>query len=104
MGFGDSVTALLDTYANCLKLLKAFNGGKADRDRAGEARLLRSSIKSDRAKIHRAYSSRRSVAGSRFEKGDREPPRPARQTGPRTGADQSRQVRPDRRSAACSSV
>ena len=71
MGFGDSVAALLETYANCLKLLKAFNDGKGDGDSLSEGQLLRSSIKSDRAKVRRAYSTQRSVAGSRFEKGDR---------------------------------
>ena len=72
MALGDSVAALLETYSNCLKLLKAFNRGNAGNDSLGESQLLRSSIKSDRAKVRRAYSSRRSVAGKSFEKGDRE--------------------------------
>lgn len=76
MGFGDSVSALLDTYNNCLSLLKAFsrkNSQDASR-RASEGddqqALLRHSLKTDRKKVKRAYSSRVSQAGSRFEKGD----------------------------------
>lgn len=109
MGFGDSVAALLETYSNCLKLLKAFDGGGgADSASVSEGQLLRSSIKTDRAKVRRAYSSQRSVAGSRFEKGDREnPPSPVspwdHEEGSQ-GVDSPRQVRPGRRSGVCSSV
>ena len=72
MGFGDSVNTLLGTYSNCLKLLKAFGGTRGDGDSLSGDTLLRKSIKADRAKVQRAYSSRRSQAGRRFEKGDGE--------------------------------
>jgi len=70
MAFGESVTALIDTYSNCLKLLKAFNRRNGSEDEV----LLRKSIKSDRAKVRRAYSSRLSERGDRLEKGDSEWP------------------------------
>ncbi|KAK3328440.1 hypothetical protein B0T19DRAFT_190819 [Cercophora scortea] len=72
MGFGDSITALLETYSNCLSLLKAYkrqDGGSilgADEQRV----RLRKSLKSDRASVERAYSTRLSEKGSRLEKGD----------------------------------
>ncbi len=72
MGFSESVTALLDTYSNCLELLKAFSRrGRSGHSTSNEA-VLRRSIRSDRAKVRRAYSSRLSETGSRFEKGDGE--------------------------------
>jgi len=71
MAFGDSVAALLETYSNCLKLLKAFGSRKRDgADASNESLLLRKAIKSDRTKVRRSYSSRLSEAGSRLEKGD----------------------------------
>ncbi|KAK3685987.1 hypothetical protein B0T22DRAFT_236537 [Podospora appendiculata] len=72
MGFGDSITALLETYSNCLSLLKAYkrqDGGSilgADDQRV----RLRKSLKSDRASVERAYTARLSEKGSRLEKGD----------------------------------
>ncbi len=74
MGFGDSVTALLDTYSNCLKLLGAFWRPKGDGrdDEARDATRLCRSIKSDRERVRRAYSASLSEAGSRLEKGDSE--------------------------------
>jgi hypothetical protein len=71
MGLGDSVTALLDTYSNCLKLLKAFKHHD-HRNGSTESLVLRKSIKSDRDLVRRAYSSRRSETGRRFVKGDSE--------------------------------
>ncbi|CAN8095742.1 unnamed protein product [Discula destructiva] len=76
MGLAENVSALLETYDNCVSLLKAFkkqrkqDGGhrvsKVDERQA----LLRRSLKADRKKIHRAYASRVSETGSLFEKGD----------------------------------
>lgn len=82
MGFSESVSALLETYDNCLKLLKAFkrqreiedNGSTSNSRKATKASkqhaLLKHSIKGDRKKVERAYSSRLDVAGSVFAKGD----------------------------------
>jgi len=77
MAFGSSVDTLLEVYSNCISLLKAFK-------RRGETRVshrdenerrqvqLRKSLKSDRARVERAYSSAVSEAGSRFARGDGE--------------------------------
>ena len=71
MGFGESVTALLETYSNCLSLLKAFKRRVGDSDkRSDQQSLLRKSLKADRNRVSRAYSSRLSESGSRLEKGD----------------------------------
>lgn len=72
MGFGESVTALLETYSNCLSLLKAFKrrAGDADDRRSDQQSLLRKSLKADRNRVSRAYSSRLSESGSRLQKGD----------------------------------
>lgn len=76
MGFGENVSALLETYDNCLSLLKAFKrqkkqdgGRRASRANEQQA-LLKHSLKTDRRKVERAYSSRLSEAGGRFEQGD----------------------------------
>jgi hypothetical protein len=70
--FGDGVSALIETYTKCLRLLKAFGG--SDRDSVGlassEVQLLRSTIRSDRAKVRRVYSSSLSANGKRLEEGD----------------------------------
>jgi hypothetical protein len=67
--FGQTVGALLDTYGKCLRLLKRLGGGSA----SGAAQsTLGTSIRSDRSKIRRNYSSRISSQGSTFEKGDGE--------------------------------
>ncbi|KAM5356376.1 hypothetical protein ACJ41O_003022 [Fusarium nematophilum] len=67
--FGAAVTSLLDTYTKCLSLLKSFRS--ADEETTSETRsTLSSSLRSDRAKIRWAYSSRLSLNGARFEKGD----------------------------------
>ncbi|KAK4137586.1 hypothetical protein BT67DRAFT_114001 [Trichocladium antarcticum] len=71
MAFRDSITALLDTYANCISLLKALKHGHDENTAAGtQHHHLRKSLRSDRSSVRRAYSSRLSEAGSRFEKGD----------------------------------
>lgn len=79
MGFGDRVSALLETYDNCLSLLKAFkqstnkDGKKSSRKaiRTSEQQaLLRHSLRADRKKVERAYSSKVSESGSEFVKGD----------------------------------
>ncbi|KAK4143760.1 uncharacterized protein C8A04DRAFT_12071 [Dichotomopilus funicola] len=73
MSFGDGIKALLDTYANCISLLKAF-GHSREEDGAPDAQhrrsRLRRSLRSDRSLVERAYSSRLSESGSRFRKGD----------------------------------
>lgn len=76
MGLGTSVSSLLETYDNCIKLLKAFKRrNKQDSSRkatkpSDQQALLKRSLKTDRKKVERAYSSRISEAGDRFEKGD----------------------------------
>ena len=80
MAFGASIRALLDTYANCVSLLKAF--GRSSRDdpdggaevdpRQRDHSRLRKSLKSDRSLVKRAYSSKLSEWGSRFKEGDGE--------------------------------
>ncbi|KAK3308680.1 uncharacterized protein B0T15DRAFT_115427 [Chaetomium strumarium] len=75
MTFGDGVKALLDTYANCISLLKTF---RRNRDEAPGASVgaqqrhshLRKCLRSDRSLVERAYSSRVSESGKRFKKGD----------------------------------
>ncbi|KAK9773843.1 hypothetical protein SCAR479_09484 [Seiridium cardinale] len=72
--FGDSVSALVETYTKCLRLLKAFKSGSSDTQSidplSAEVQSLRSSIRSDRAKVRKAYSLRLSKVGKRLEKGD----------------------------------
>ncbi|KAH8887455.1 hypothetical protein GQ53DRAFT_809130 [Thozetella sp. PMI_491] len=73
MGFGTSVAALLDTYSQCLNLLKIFKrkNERTSRDEDGDRQsLLRRSLRSDRAKIERSYSSRLSERGAKLAKGD----------------------------------
>ncbi|POS75769.1 hypothetical protein DHEL01_v205837 [Diaporthe helianthi] len=76
MGLGTSVSSLLETYDNCISLLKAFKRrDKQDGSRKGtkpsdQQALLKRSLKTDRKKVERAYSSRVSASGDRFEKGD----------------------------------
>jgi len=85
MAFGASVRALLDTYANCVSLLKAFGrSGREDPDSGAVVDLrqrdhsrLRKSLKSDRSLVKRAYSSKVSESGSRFKQGDGEHELPA---------------------------
>jgi hypothetical protein len=75
MGFGEAVSTLLDTYTNCLSLLKAFKrrgSGASAYDHDDQRSLLRRSLRADRAKVQRAYSARLSQCGSRLEKGDSE--------------------------------
>lgn len=80
MGLAENVSALLETYDNCVSLLKAFKKQKKqDVDRRpskadDKQALLRHSLKSDRKKVERAYSSRVAEAGSPFEKGDSKEP------------------------------
>lgn len=72
MSFGDSVRALLDTYANCVLLLKSFGRSRKD-DGAIEVRQrsrLRKTLKTDRLLVEQAYSSKLSESGSRFVEGD----------------------------------
>ncbi|RSL38603.1 hypothetical protein BHE90_012370 [Fusarium euwallaceae] len=70
--FGATVASLLDTYTDCLSLLKRFRSNRDEAEAAAnETRsTLSSSLRSDRARIRRAYSSRLSQNGARFEKGD----------------------------------
>lgn len=80
MGLAENVSALLETYDNCVSLLKAFKKqkkqdpchrpSKADEKQA----LLRRSLRADRKKVDRAYASRVNEAGSLFEKGDSKRP------------------------------
>lgn len=82
MGFGESVSSLLETYDNCLALLKAFKRSNKQKDsrkisKASEQQaLLRRSLRTNRRKVERAYSSRVSESGSNFVKGDCEKPFP----------------------------
>lgn len=80
MGFGERVSALLETYDNCLSLLKAFKRSTSSKDGKKTSRklartreqqaLLKHSLRTDRRKVERAYSSRVSESGSEFVKGD----------------------------------
>lgn len=76
MGFGTSVSSLLETYDNCISLLKAFkrrdkqDGGRKAAKPSDQQALLKRSLKTDRKRVERAYSSRISESGDRFEKGD----------------------------------
>lgn len=76
MGFGSSVSSLLETYDNCISLLKAFkrrdkqDGGRKTAKPSDQQALLKRSLKTDRKRVERAYSSRVSESGDRFEKGD----------------------------------
>lgn len=80
MGFGERVSALLETYDNCLALLKAFKRNTDSRDGRKTSRkaaktseqqaLLRHSLRTDKRKVERAYSSRVSESGSDFARGD----------------------------------
>ncbi|KAK3297566.1 uncharacterized protein B0H64DRAFT_127171 [Chaetomium fimeti] len=73
MSFGDSIKSLLDTYANCISLLKAFGHGREEDgsvDSEHRRSHLRKSIKADRSSIKHAYSSRLSTTGDRLRKGD----------------------------------
>ncbi|KAF3001145.1 hypothetical protein E8E14_004306 [Neopestalotiopsis sp. 37M] len=72
--FGNGVSALIETYSRCLRLLKLFGGQHSGADSIGltldEVQSLRGSIRSDRSQVRRAYSSRLSKSGNRLEKGD----------------------------------
>ncbi|KAK1594061.1 uncharacterized protein LY79DRAFT_513272 [Colletotrichum navitas] len=65
-GFGETVESLLETYSKCLSLLKGLKGTNSSK----RPRQLRKSIRSDRSKVRSVYSSRLSMSGSDFEKGD----------------------------------
>ncbi|KAK4127716.1 hypothetical protein N657DRAFT_565588 [Parathielavia appendiculata] len=73
MAFGDSIKTLLETYANCISLLKAFGQTRQDNgslDARHQNSRLRKSLRSDRSLVERAYSARLSEAGSRLKEGD----------------------------------
>ncbi|CAK7212428.1 hypothetical protein SEUCBS140593_001500 [Sporothrix eucalyptigena] len=92
MGLSDSVEALLETYSKCIDLLRVFSSsdkgsltrspGSPGRSRAAVAygslsssdwdrqSQLSHSLRTDRAKIQKAYSDRLSETGSRLQKGD----------------------------------
>lgn len=70
--FGATVASLLDTYTDCLSLLKRFRSNRNEAAASETRSTLSSSLRSDRARIRRAYSSRLSQNGARFEKGDGE--------------------------------
>lgn len=77
MAFNVNIRALLDTYANCVSLLKSFGRGREDNGTLApgtehEYTRLRKALKSDRSLIKRAYSSQLSESGSRLKKGDGE--------------------------------
>lgn len=78
--FGSTVASLIETYSACLKLLKRLADGDRGRGAADEGKLptkLRSSIRADRTKIRQAFSSRLSLNGDKFDKGDGEHATPA---------------------------
>ncbi|KAK4168959.1 hypothetical protein QBC43DRAFT_200445 [Cladorrhinum sp. PSN259] len=73
MAFGRSITDLLETYSNCISLLRAFRHRREGSETGGSQDKqvrLRKSLKSDRALVERAYSLKVSESGSRFRKGD----------------------------------
>ena len=84
MGFGDSVKSLLETYSNCVSLLKSLRPpkpkGKGRDDSAkkdDQQVVLLKSLKKDRALVERAYSSRLSETGGKLRKGDGRTDRPS---------------------------
>ncbi|KAK0754820.1 hypothetical protein B0T18DRAFT_386637 [Schizothecium vesticola] len=75
MGFGDSVKSLLETYSNCVSLLKSLRPpkpkGRDDSAKKDDQQVvLLKSLKKDRALVERAYSSRLSETGGKLRKGD----------------------------------
>lgn len=74
MGFGNSINTLLETYSNCIRLLKAFkhHDGSSALGADDQKASLRKSLKLDRRLVASTYSARLSEAGKRFEKGDGE--------------------------------
>lgn len=72
--FGSGVSALLETYTTCLRLLKSLRGRHTRTSSVvldfSEVQSLRDSIRSDRASVRSAYSSKLSKRGARLEKGD----------------------------------
>lgn len=75
MGFGDSVKSLLETYSNCVSLLKSLRppkskGGDDSTKKDDQQVVLLKSLKKDRALVERAYSSRLSETGGKLRKGD----------------------------------
>jgi hypothetical protein len=71
--FGAGVSALLETYDKCLSLLKAFKGNTRADAEVIDPELhsqLRSSIRSDRTRVHKAYAARLYRDGNRLSKGD----------------------------------
>ncbi|KAH7152980.1 hypothetical protein EDB81DRAFT_439744 [Dactylonectria macrodidyma] len=69
--FGATVASLLETYTKCLSLLKGFaRSGDLDSSSSELQSSLGSSLRSDRARVRRAYSTRLSQNGRRLEKGD----------------------------------
>lgn len=72
VAFGNSVNTLLDMYSNCISLLRAFKrrGGNGESLQEKHQAQLRKSLKEDRARVRRAYSSAVSERGSPFEHGD----------------------------------
>ncbi|RGP72831.1 hypothetical protein FLONG3_6570 [Fusarium longipes] len=67
--FGAAVASLLDTYTKCLSILKGVRNHN-DGISSDTHSTLSTSLRSDRARVRRAYVSRLSKDGSRFEKGD----------------------------------
>lgn len=67
--FGQAVASLLDTYSRCLALLK---GARQETSPSEPQARLGSSLRSDRARIRRVFSSRLSENGVQFDKGDGE--------------------------------
>ncbi|KAM7201506.1 hypothetical protein V8F33_003330 [Rhypophila sp. PSN 637] len=72
MGFGNSINTLLETYSNCIRLLKAFkhHDGNSTLGADDQKAQLRKSLKTDRKIVASTYSEKLSEAGKRFEKGD----------------------------------
>ncbi|KEY65768.1 hypothetical protein S7711_08707 [Stachybotrys chartarum IBT 7711] len=65
--FGETVGVLLNTYTECLRLLKKL--GPGTKASAAQSKLG-GSIRSNRAEVRRVYSSGLSSRGSYFEDGD----------------------------------
>lgn len=73
MGFGDSVKTLLETYSNCVSLLKSLKRPKSGKDGPEpdhqQVTLLKS-LRKDRDLVEQTYSSRLSESGGRLRRGD----------------------------------
>ncbi|CRK25763.1 hypothetical protein BN1723_006654 [Verticillium longisporum] len=69
--FGSTVDSLLETYSQCLLLLKRVKSRDHSSDKdAAQAARLRKAIRADRTQVRQAYTSQLSLLGGQLDKGD----------------------------------